>query len=127
MQHRAREASYAAAHPGADDLVISVSGTPAGRVLVCRSERVYHVVDIAILPEYRNRGLGSVVIRSLIEEARLRDRPLRLIVATDNVPALRLYRALGFETTSEDGMNIEMEIPAPKSLSGRARRSSSTR
>ena len=127
MQHRAREASYAAAHPGADDLVITVAGRPAGRVLVWRSEHEHHIVDIAILPTHRNQGLGTLVLRSLIDEARRCDRALRLIVATDNASALRLYRSLGFETRSEDVMNIEMEIAAPKTSSGRARRSSSTR
>lgn len=112
MQHRVREATYADNYPGAADLVITVSGVPAGRVLVWRSEAEHRIVDIAILPAYRDRGLGTLVLRSLIDEAQGSAKPLRLTVAADNTAALRLYRKLGFAATDENPVNVAMEIAA---------------
>jgi ribosomal protein S18 acetylase RimI-like enzyme len=112
MQHRARDASYAANFPGANDCLVMVSDRPAGRVLVWRSELEHQIVDIAVLPPYRGRGVGTWVLRSLIDEAQRSHKPLRLTVATDNTAALRLYRRLGFEVTGRDVMNMAMEIPA---------------
>jgi ribosomal protein S18 acetylase RimI-like enzyme len=114
MQDRARVATYAEAYPGADDCLITVSDEPAGRVLVSRSELENRIVDIAILPPYRDRGLGTQVLRSLIDEARESAKPLRLTVATDNTAAIRLYLRLGFEVSGADAMNVAMEIRAPQ-------------
>jgi ribosomal protein S18 acetylase RimI-like enzyme len=110
MQHRARETAYAAGYGGAESSLILVSGRPAGRLLVWRSDLEHRLVDIAILPSERGRGLASAVLRSLIHEARDCAKPLRLTVATDNPAALRLYRRLGFEVTAGDAANLALEI-----------------
>lgn len=52
---------------------------------------------IAVGPEHRGKGLGKVLLRHVQAEARAHGVPeLRLFVAHDNAPALRLYQALGF-------------------------------
>jgi ribosomal protein S18 acetylase RimI-like enzyme len=66
------------------------------------------LVDIALLPEFRNRGLGTRAVAGLIEEARGSSLPLRLSVARGN-PAIRLYERLGFSAISADPVYIEME------------------
>jgi ribosomal protein S18 acetylase RimI-like enzyme len=69
QQHTVREAAYAAGFPGAEDRLITVDGTPVGRALVHRTDRVLHLVDLAVLPAHQGRGLGTAVLRSLLDDA----------------------------------------------------------
>lgn len=62
---------------------------------------------VALLPEHRGRGLGTTLLKHLIEQARGRYPRLSLSVSPDN-PALRLYRRLGFETAELRGTHHVM-------------------
>jgi ribosomal protein S18 acetylase RimI-like enzyme len=108
MQFMAQRGSYAAAYPHAEHRLILVDDEPAGRILVDRGGQEIRLVDIALLPEYRNRGAGTFVIRNLIEESRTLGKPLRLQVTKVN-RAARLYERLGFSKTAEDEIYWEME------------------
>ena len=88
--------SYRARFPRARGDIIEIAGKPIGRIMVDRGEKVVHIVDQAIVPELRNRGIGTAVMRALMEEARRTSRAVRLGVAAANDQALRLYRRLGF-------------------------------
>lgn len=50
--------------------------------------------SIAVDPRYRGRGVAQALLNATT--ARLRGRPLRLMVSTANAPALRFYRQYGF-------------------------------
>ena len=76
---------------------------PVGFIMVGRSASVFtdqeqgFVYDLAVVPEFRRRGLG----RLLMEEAEAHARRLRmshiaLMVDCGNEPARALYRKLGF-------------------------------
>jgi ribosomal protein S18 acetylase RimI-like enzyme len=54
---------------------------------------------IAILPEFQNRGIGTELIREVLEEAAAKGFPVELKVLKIN-PAIRLYERLGFEVES---------------------------
>lgn len=90
MQFRARTQSYASAYPGAAHTILMVEGAAAGSAIVWRSESEVRLVDIALLPEFRNRGLGTQFIARLIHEAAAAHLPLRLSVFRGN-RAERLY------------------------------------
>jgi ribosomal protein S18 acetylase RimI-like enzyme len=111
MQYRVRSQSYSAAYPEAEHLVLLDNGADAGSMIVARTELEIHLVDIAFLPEYRGRGLGTAALAALIHEAKIRSVPLRLSVHRGN-RALRLYERLGFSVISADPMYIEMERDA---------------
>lgn len=55
----------------------------------------------------RQRGIGTGVVKWLIEEAARGGQALTLGVVKTN-PALRLYERLGFRTTHEDGRKFYM-------------------
>jgi ribosomal-protein-alanine N-acetyltransferase len=58
-----------------------------------------HVTNIAVLPEYRGRGLGERMMHELIARAAVRGaRRMTLEVRATNVTAQNLYRKLGFIT-----------------------------
>lgn len=57
-----------------------------------------HISTIAVRPEYRRRGLGELLIVTMIEDARgLRCKHMTLEVRASNVVAQKLYQKFGFE------------------------------
>jgi ribosomal protein S18 acetylase RimI-like enzyme len=64
-------------------------------------------LGIAVLPEHRRRGIGSVLLQRLIEIATSSHDALSLSVSSDN-PAQRLYQRAGFERVGSSGNSITM-------------------
>jgi ribosomal protein S18 acetylase RimI-like enzyme len=98
MQFAAHEAHLLQAGK-ADDCMI-VMGTwpdapPIGRIVVFHRESEIHVADLSLLPEFRQRGIGTHLLTGLQGEARACGLPLRLYCLRTN-PAAGLYRKLGF-------------------------------
>ena len=109
QQFRAQTAGYRAEWPGASCDIIELDGEPIGRLVVDRPGDALHLIDIALLPACRNRGIGSAILGRLSAEARAARLPLRLEVATSNVAALRLYRRLGFVARASTELQIQLE------------------
>ena len=107
MQHRMQLASYASQFPGAERSVLWAGGERVGYVCVDREPHELHIVDIALLPRFRARGLGSALIRDLQTEASERGLPLTLTVRSDS-RARGLYERLGFEVVSEHAPYLKM-------------------
>jgi ribosomal protein S18 acetylase RimI-like enzyme len=101
MQFRAQRQGYAAQYPDADHRLILADEKPVGRMIVHRTEKEIRLIDIAILSENRNHGLGTAVVRGLIAECQASGAPLQLQVAKGN-RAIHLYQRLGFSVRSED-------------------------
>ncbi len=108
MQFNAQNKSYRMQYPDAEYMVILRDDVAIGRLIVNRMDGEILLIDIALLPEYRNSGLGTALIRQLMDEARDKHIPLRLHVETFN-PALGLYERLGFVKIGEMGIYNEME------------------
>lgn len=107
MQSNAQRQSYLAQYPQAEYSVIAKDGAPIGRLIVDRTGRDLLLMDIALLPEYRNAGIGTRLIEELLDEADRTARPVRLHVETFN-PAMNLYKRLGFIETGELSFYHEM-------------------
>ncbi|HZS06620.1 MAG TPA: GNAT family N-acetyltransferase [Blastocatellia bacterium] len=107
MQFGAQQRGYRQ-FAGADHRLILLGGRPVGRILVSRSAQEIRLADIALLPENRNCGIGSLLIRELQAEAKETGKPLRLRVITFN-RAARLYERLGFSLVASDGSHCQME------------------
>lgn len=108
MQFELQHAHYQRHYADADFLVVEREGVPVGRLYVARWEREIRIVDIALVPEARGRGLGSRLMRELMAEAAEAGLPLRIHVEKFN-PALRLYRRLGFTAIQDKGVYLFME------------------
>lgn len=64
-------------------------------------------LSIAVLPGFRNQGIGTQLLDKLIGQARHHFRAVSLSVSADN-PAVRLYERFGFERTGHAGSSITM-------------------
>jgi len=95
--------------------IILLNNEPVGRLYVDRRKDEVHIIDIALLPEFRNRGIGSKILKDLIAEAEEENIPARIYVEHFN-PALRLYEHLGFTQIDDTGVYFLMERPPKKRL-----------
>jgi ribosomal protein S18 acetylase RimI-like enzyme len=107
MQFEAQRRSYLAAYPESNSQIICCDNAAIGRMLVACTPNVMHLVDIALVAAYRNRGIGTRLIQQLMDDCARNNSALHLQVL-QNSPALRLYRRLGFRETSSDPMYIQM-------------------
>lgn len=113
MQYRARHFAYAQEFPAAVNMILCLAdGTQAGRHLVERQQACYRTIDIAVLPEHRNRGIATWALRQMQQVAALEAVPFRLRVMKGS-PALRLYERIGFIKSSADELSYEMEWQPP--------------
>jgi len=108
MQFEAQFRSYSLNYPEARDRIVLAGELPAGRLLAGREGGAMRLIDIALLGEFRNLGIGGELIRRLIVKCREESIALRLQVLRGN-PALRLYNRLGFIETGADPVYIQME------------------
>ncbi len=108
MQFETQRAGYAAARPNARFETIEQRGRPIGRLIVDRRDDEIHLVDIALLPGARGRGIGGALIVELCREGARGGRPVRLCVERRN-PALGLYRRLGFVEIGDEKVYALME------------------
>lgn len=93
--------------------VIAYGGEDVGRLRVIRHPGELHVAGIQILPEHQGKGIGSSVMKTVIEEAAGNDYPLTLEVEKNNLDAKRLYERLGFEMVEDrvDRELMKLRIP----------------
>ena len=108
MQFDAQHAYYQEHYEGAAFDVILAGGQPAGRLYIHRRDDEIRIMDIALLPEFCNRGIGTTLLHGLQSEAAAAGKPLRIHVERFN-PALRLYERLGFRQIDDRGVYLFME------------------
>jgi len=114
MQFRAQHAHYRQYYPEADWLMTMRGNENVGRLYLERLPSQHRIIDIALLPEYRGRGLGEALLRDLLDEAAAAGKPVSIHVEKLN-PAMRLYRRLGFVTEEDKGIYDLMRWTAPPS------------
>ena len=108
MQFDLQARAYAQAYPEAECQVVVCDGQPVGRLIADRCSDVIRLVDIALLAGYRSAGIGSELLRRLLDEAAAAGRPVVLHVARSN-RARTLYQRLGFAVTMRDDVYLEMQ------------------
>ena len=100
---------YSARFPDADYHVILVDERPAGRIWVGSDEEQMRLLDIALLPEFQNRGVGTTLLRRLMDQAAQGGKVLRHMVFVLNNDAHRFYERLGFRIIDDLGAYKHME------------------
>ncbi len=114
MQFRAQMAGYTEQFPNSCYHVVLLDSKPVGRLWVAPGEREFLLVDIGIHPSVQSKGLGTVLVQRLQQEAQRQKLPIRSRVERTNAGSLRFHRRLGFRIIREDLMQYYLEWhPAP--------------
>ena len=108
MQFAAQAQHYREHYPDTSFDLILLDEEPVGRLYVARWTSEIRIVDIALLPEHCNIGIGTTLLRELQAEAAAAGKPLRIHVERFN-PALRLYERLGFTLLEDKGVYLFLE------------------
>ena len=69
MQFAGQLEHYQNTFPTASHEIILLAARPVGRLYVARLEQEIRIVDITLLPAERNAGIGSCLLRGLLDEA----------------------------------------------------------
>jgi ribosomal protein S18 acetylase RimI-like enzyme len=109
MQFNAQQRAYAWQFREAEHSIILVDEEMAGRLIVTRTSAEIRLTDITLLPAYRNKGAGTLLVKELQGQAREANLPLRLRVLKTNTAAKRLYERLGFSQTDGSDTHWTME------------------
>lgn len=107
MQWNMQTRSYQMQYPEAVNQIISCKNQPAGRIIFNASTTNIHLIDISLLPSFRNQGIGRTLLQNLQHQASEQDIPVYLSVNPSN-PAARLYGRLGFQPCRKSEMVWEM-------------------
>jgi len=107
-QFNAQRVHYRSQIAGCAFDVIERNGVPIGRLYLQERKTRLHIVDILLMPEHCGKGLGSEILKGLIERAGSKGKGVGIFVEKYN-PALRLYRRLGFTEIQDTDIYLEME------------------
>ena len=108
IQFQAQISAYKNQYPNADFDLLMVDGKSAGNLYAQRGPDNFVLIDITLLPEQRNKGIGGTLVWQLLEEARAAGKTLNAHVRKGN-PAWRLWERLGFRIVSDDGVYYAIE------------------
>jgi len=100
---------YDARFPDAEYYLIVIDEQLAGRIWIGQDDKQIRLLDIALLPQFQNRGAGTLLLKWLIERARAGEKPLRHMVFVLNNDAHRFYERLGFVMIEDLGAYKHME------------------
>ncbi|HNX09658.1 MAG TPA: GNAT family N-acetyltransferase [Methanothrix sp.] len=109
MQYSARQRGLCANWPHARHMIVTEDGESIGRLSIARNGNVLHLIEIALLPERQNRGIGSFLMKQLVKEAGdCQGHQIKLYVFRSS-RAVRFYQRMGFVPVSDDGVYLLME------------------
>ncbi len=109
MQFHAQLSAYTQMFPNSCYHVVLLDGKPVGRLWVAPGEGEFKLVDVAVHPSLQGKGIGTVLVQRLQQEAALARLPIRSHVFKFNPGSLRFHKRLGFSIIREDEMHYHME------------------
>lgn len=90
--------------------IVVLDGQPAGALSMRRGTQEIFLSNLHILPGQQGRGLGTSLVRAILDEARAARVPVALTVLKANPRARELYERLGFRVTGEDEAKIRYKM-----------------
>ncbi|UWZ86115.1 GNAT family N-acetyltransferase [Occallatibacter riparius] len=109
MQFHGQMSAYTQMYPNSCYHIVLLDSKPVGRLWVSPGERAFHLVDIAVHPSVQSKGIGTVLVQRVQEEAKQRGHGITSTVFRFNPGSLRFHKRLGFNIVREDEMYCYME------------------
>ena len=101
QQFEAQHDYYQKNYVGAKFYVIEFEKESIGRLYYVEDfEGTIRIIDIAILPKFQKKGLGTIILNAIFERANVIKQPVTIHVESFN-PAMELYKRIGFKKISE--------------------------
>ena len=100
-QFTAQDAHYHEHYVGASFDIIMYAGDPAGRLYIYRGDKGTEILDITVVPTYRNRGIATSLVREITNEAAAAKHPVSIYIESFN-PSQKLFSELGFTPAGGD-------------------------
>jgi ribosomal-protein-alanine N-acetyltransferase len=98
----------------------------AGYLVCSRYDTVWHVMNVAVDPDRRRRGIATALLEALLGAVGERDSQVTLEVRRSNAGALALYERFGFRSAgvrrryyADDGEDAVIMWRTPATLRGR--------
>ena len=113
QQFAAQFAHYGLHYPTCERNIIERDGMPVGRLWIDEWRDQIRLVDITLVSECRGGGIGSALVRQVMDRGAAADKPVTIHVEAFN-PALRLYQRLGFEHVDTNGVYYLMRWTPPQ-------------
>lgn len=111
MQFDAQHRFYHEQFTTAQFAIIEHNNDAIGRLYVDRRPAEIRIIDIALLPGFRGKGIGGELMQALIDEGAACDKAVTIHVEHNN-PAMQLYQRLGFKHVSDEGIYYFMKWQA---------------
>lgn len=109
IQYAGQKQTYGAQYPRGNEIVL-LDGEPVGRIWLFRGLAEHRLVDISLMPEFQNRGIGAALVSEAIAAARTAGVPLRCCVAATNPGSLRFHQRLGFRIVGQDEVRYDLAV-----------------
>lgn len=103
-----QSASFASQWKVEDVRVIVFEGRDVGWMQAAETDSEVFLQQLFISPEYRRKGIGSAVLRNLLDPWQTTGKPIVLMVLKNN-PARSLYERFGFTVVGENGIKLRMK------------------
>jgi ribosomal protein S18 acetylase RimI-like enzyme len=109
VQFTGQKMTYGAQYSNGNEIVL-LDGKPIGRMWLFRGPAEHHLVDISLLPEFRNRGIGAALVAEAIAAARAAVVRLYCSIAVTNLGSLRFHQRLGFRIVGQDEVYYDLAL-----------------
>lgn len=93
--------------PSAHDIILA-DNEICGYTRIRREPDHIFLDELVFLPKFQGKGIGTSILKELIEESRRKKLPIRLGVFKEN-RAQELYRKLGFKNVGTTDTQFKME------------------
>ena len=84
------------------------NGSVAGTSWMSYDGRRIHLHHFAVRPSLQGKGFGRILAEASLKFAREKNYPVKLEVHSKNLPAVNLYKSLGF--TAFEGYDVYMSL-----------------
>jgi ribosomal protein S18 acetylase RimI-like enzyme len=109
IQYAGQKTSYGAQYPEGNEIVL-LDGKAIGRMWLYEGPAEHHLVDISLMAEFRNRGIGAALVREAVAAARAAGMRLCCSVAATNHGSLRFHQRLGFQIVGRDEIYYDLAV-----------------